>query len=73
MSNYKERHNVTQTRCGNSMSIRLTQGFTYPAKEKLVMRRYGDRIIIEPETPKGWPEDFLALLENPDPDFPDVK
>jgi virulence-associated protein VagC len=72
MSTYKERHDVIQNKVGNSTSIRLTKGFSYPEGTKLLMRRYGERLVIEPEKPQGWPEKFFEVMLEPDPDFPDV-
>ena len=74
-----ERH-VRLFRNGANQAVRIPKEFELPGKEAL-MRREGDRLIIEavrPQHPKGSPAALLAALDamaklGPiDEEFPDV-
>lgn len=74
-----ERH-VSLFRNGANQAVRIPKEFELPGKEA-VMRREGDRLIIEalkPVHPKGSPAALLAALDEMaklgpiDEDFPDV-
>ena len=49
---------------GNSQAVRLPKEFRFPAGvEEVVIRRQGDRIVLEPLEHQDWPEDFWKAFE----------
>lgn len=57
-------------RNGRNQAVRIPVEFEMPGK-RVLMRKEGDRLIIEPAEPKSSLAEWLATLE-PDPDFPDL-
>jgi antitoxin VapB len=55
-------------RNGNSQAVRLPRAFRLPGKEALI-RREGDKIILEPLTPSRWPRNFFKSIQIPDKSF----
>ncbi|MFP3939880.1 MAG: antitoxin [Thermoanaerobaculia bacterium] len=44
---------------GHSQAVRLPKSFRFdPETEEVVIRREGEKVILEPVTPSQWPEDF---------------
>ena len=52
-----------QFRAGNSQAVRIPSAMAFPPKTELVVRRDGDRIIVEPKEKKlgDIPKLFKAL------------
>jgi len=52
-----------QFRAGNSQAVRIPANMAFPPKTELIVRREGNRIIVEPreETLKALPALFAAL------------
>ncbi|MDR3174924.1 MAG: AbrB/MazE/SpoVT family DNA-binding domain-containing protein [Desulfovibrio sp.] len=52
-----------QFRAGNSQAVRIPSSIAFPPKTELVVRREGDRIIVEPKEKKlgDIPKFFKAL------------
>lgn len=65
-----EARKVSLFRNGRNQAVRIPVGFELPGDEA-VMRKEGDRLIIEPKAPKMTLLEFLDQME-PIPDFPDV-
>lgn len=53
---------------GNSLAVRLPKGMELPFGT-VSIRREGSRIIIEPATEEGWPEDFFESIRISRKDF----
>jgi antitoxin VapB len=64
-----ERH-VTLFRNGRNQAVRIPREFELPGKEAII-RKEGDRLIIEPAPPKSLLA-VLATLEPLDEDFPPI-
>ena len=64
-----ERH-VKLFRNGRNQAVRIPREFELPGKEA-IMRKEGDRLIIEPTQPKSLLA-VLATLEPLDEDFPPI-
>ena len=58
-------------RNGRNQAVRIPVEFELPGKEA-VMRKEGDRLIIEPKPRKLGLFEWLATLEPLDDEFPDV-
>ena len=58
-------------RNGRNQAVRIPVEFELPGKEA-VMRKEGDRLIIEPKRQKLGLFEWLATLEPLDDEFPDV-
>ncbi len=58
-------------RNGRNQAVRIPVEFELPGNEA-VMRKEGDRLILEPRRPKLGLFAWLATLEPLDEDFPDV-
>jgi antitoxin VapB len=44
---------------GNSQAVRIPKELRFPAGvREVVIRREGDRIVLEPVEPTQWPEEF---------------
>jgi antitoxin VapB len=65
-----ERH-VTLFRNGRNQAVRIPREFELPGKEA-IMRKEGDRLIIEPAGPKSLLA-VLATLAPLDEDFPPIR
>lgn len=64
-----ERH-VRLFKNGRNQAVRIPREFELPGEEA-IMRKEGDRLIIEPIPPKSLLE-LLATLEPLDEDFPPI-
>lgn len=58
-------------RNGRNQAVRIPVEFELPGDEA-VMRKEGDRLIIEPKAKKSSLLEWLATLEPIDEDFPDL-
>lgn len=65
-----ERH-VRLFRNGRNQALRIPREFELPGDEA-ILRREGDRLVIEPVPPKRDLLEILATLEPLDDDFPNV-
>ncbi len=65
-----ERH-VTLFRNGRNQAVRIPREFELPGKDA-IMRKEGDRLIIEPAGPKSLLA-VLATLAPLDEDFPPIR
>lgn len=65
-----EPRTVSLFRNGRNQAIRIPAEFELPGKEALI-RKDGDRLIIEPKAKKMTLLEFLDQME-PIPDFPDI-
>jgi len=65
-----ERH-VRLFRNGRNQALRIPREFELPGDEA-ILRREGDRLVIEPVPPKRNLLEILATLEPLDDDFPNV-
>jgi antitoxin VapB len=61
---------VSLFRNGRNQAVRIPAEFELPGKEALI-RKEGDRLILEPKKPKKTLVEFLEEME-PVPDFPDI-
>jgi antitoxin VapB len=66
----RERH-VTLFRNGRNQAVRIPREFELPGKDA-IMRKEGDRLIIEPAGPKSLLA-VLATLAPLDEDFPPIR
>ena len=60
-------------RNGGSQAVRIPRQFRFPQRD-VVMRKEGDRLIIEPDLTGGWSRRFHELFLSggaPDPHFPE--
>ena len=57
-------------RNGRNQAVRIPRGFELPGKDA-VMRKDGERLIVEPVAPKSL-LDVLATLAPLDEEFPDI-
>ncbi len=64
-----ERH-VRLFRNGKNQAVRIPRGFELPGKDA-VMRKEGERLIVEPAPPKSL-LDVLATLTPLKEDFPEI-
>jgi antitoxin VapB len=64
---FPERH-VKLFRNGRNQAVRIPREFELPGKDA-IMRKEGDRLVIEPTTPKSL-LGVLATLEPLDDEFP---
>jgi antitoxin VapB len=64
-----ERH-VKLFRNGRNQAVRIPRGFELPGEE-VIMRKEGNRLIIEPAPPKSLLA-VLATLKPLDQDFPSI-
>lgn len=65
-----ERH-VRLFRNGRNQALRIPREFELPGDEA-ILRREGDRLVIEPIKPRRSLLEVLATLEPIDEEFPDV-
>lgn len=65
-----ERH-VRLFRNGKNQAVRIPVDFEMPGDEA-IMRRDGDRLILEPLRRKMTPAELFATFETIDEEFPDV-
>ncbi len=65
-----EPRTVSLFRNGRNQAIRIPVEFELPGDEALI-RKEGNRLIVEPKTPKKTLREVLDSLE-PVPDFPDI-
>jgi antitoxin VapB len=65
--------NVKLFRNGRNQAVRIPREFELPG-EDAVMRKEGDRLVIEPRPPSGPNAGLLAFLAvvEPETDFPDI-
>jgi antitoxin VapB len=55
---------------GRNQAVRIPRGFELPGKDA-VMRKEGEKLIVEPVTPKSLPG-VLATLTPLDEEFPEI-
>ena len=65
-----EPRTVSLFRNGRNQAVRIPAEFELPGKEALI-RKEGDKLIIEPKKAKMTLGEFLDQME-PVPDFPDI-
>lgn len=56
---------------GRSQAVRIPRAFELPGKDA-IMRKEGQRLIIEPATGNASLLEYLATLEPLDEDFPEI-
>jgi antitoxin VapB len=66
---FPERH-VKLFRNGRNQAVRIPREFELPGKDA-IMRKEGDRLVIEPTSPKSLLA-VLATLESLDDEFPTI-
>lgn len=69
-SDSSEPRTVSLFRNGRNQAVRIPAEYELPGKEALI-RKEGDRLILEPKKPKKTLVEFLNEME-PVPDFPDI-
>ena len=56
---------------GERQTVRLPDGFRFPDDQhEVIVRREGDRVVLEPVRSDEWPAEFLATFGSIDEDIP---